>query len=150
MSIQQVATRLVVADGRAAAAFYEAAFGAEGIHLMPGPGGEGILHGEFTIAGTRFALADMVPPESYVRTPAMLSGTSVSCLLEVADAGLAVERALAAGATEDVALHDTFWGARYARVKDPFGHVWEINQTVEVFDPDKARVLMEEAFAAEA
>ena len=72
MPIQHIATRLIVSDGRAAAAFYEAAFGAEPIHLMPGPGGEGILHGDFRIGAARFALSGMVPPDSYNRTPAML------------------------------------------------------------------------------
>jgi PhnB protein len=26
-----------------------------------------------------------------------------------------------------MSAQDTFWGARYGRVRDPFGHVWAFN-----------------------
>ena len=35
--------------------------------------------------------------------------------------------ASAAGAEVVMTAQDTFWGARYGRVRDPFGHVWAFN-----------------------
>ncbi|HXL30441.1 MAG TPA: VOC family protein [Bradyrhizobium sp.] len=39
----------------------------------------------------------------------------------------AVDRARSAGAEIVMSAQDTFWGARYGRVRDPFGHVWAFN-----------------------
>jgi PhnB protein len=44
-----------------------------------------------------------------------------------ADVDAAIDRALSAGAEVVMAAQDTFWGARYGRVRDPFGHVWAFN-----------------------
>ena len=37
-----------------------------------------------------------------------------------------VERAVAAGATLSYGPEDMFWGDRYARLVDPFGHHWSM------------------------
>jgi PhnB protein len=52
-------------------------------------------------------------------------------MLEVDDADRAVEQAVAAGATIMIRVADMFWGARYGKLKDPYGHEWGINQQVE-------------------
>jgi PhnB protein len=44
-----------------------------------------------------------------------------------ADVDAAVSRASSAGAEVVLQAQDTFWGARYGRVRDPFGHVWAFN-----------------------
>jgi PhnB protein len=44
-----------------------------------------------------------------------------------ADIDAAVARAEAAGAHVVMPAGDVFWGARYARIRDPFGHVWSFN-----------------------
>ena len=36
-------------------------------------------------------------------------------------------RAEAAGAEIFMPASDVFWGARYGRLRDPFGHVWAFN-----------------------
>jgi PhnB protein len=36
-------------------------------------------------------------------------------------------RAQQAGATITLPASDVFWGARYGRLRDPFGHVWAFN-----------------------
>jgi len=47
-------------------------------------------------------------------------GTSVTMHLEVEDCDAAVKRAGDAGAIVTMAPWDSFWGARYARIMDPF------------------------------
>jgi PhnB protein len=39
----------------------------------------------------------------------------------------ALDRARSAGAEVVMAAQDVFWGARYGRVRDPFGHVRAFN-----------------------
>ena len=38
-----------------------------------------------------------------------------------------VAQAQAAGAAVTMAPQDAFWGSRYARLRDPFGHIWAFN-----------------------
>ncbi len=56
--------------------------------------------------------------------PDQIKGTSVTMHLEVENCDAAVKRAADAGATVTMAPWDSFWGARYARIIDPFGHSW--------------------------
>ncbi|MGO4842175.1 VOC family protein, partial [Rhizobiaceae sp. 2RAB30] len=39
----------------------------------------------------------------------------------------AIDRAVAAGAVATMPADDMFWGARYGKIRDPFGHVWAFN-----------------------
>ena len=60
-----------------------------------------------------------------------LGGTGVRLTLEVADADAVVARACAAGASVLLPVTQMFWGARYAKLVDPFGHEWGINEQRE-------------------
>ncbi|MEM7357199.1 MAG: VOC family protein, partial [Acidobacteriota bacterium] len=42
------------------------------------------------------------------------------------DADSLYQRAVDAGAEPTMPLEDTFWGDRYGKVKDPYGHEWSI------------------------
>ena len=44
----------------------------------------------------------------------------------VADVDAAFEKAVKAGAEVTMPLADMFWGDRYGRLTDPFGHCWSI------------------------
>jgi PhnB protein len=46
--------------------------------------------------------------------------------LQVDDADEWWNRAVVAGAVPIMPLADQFWGDRYGRVMDPFGHTWSI------------------------
>ncbi|WP_295810272.1 VOC family protein [uncultured Nitratireductor sp.] len=50
----------------------------------------------------------------------------VAIHLEVNDADEWYGRAEKAGATATMPLDNTFWGARYGQLCDPFGHNWAI------------------------
>jgi len=51
--------------------------------------------------------------------------------LLVDDVDGVVERAVAAGARVTMPVQDMFWGGRYGKIVDPFGHEWGINQQVK-------------------
>jgi PhnB protein len=46
----------------------------------------------------------------------------------------AYARATEAGATSIMPPENTFWGDRYAKVKDPFGHEWSIAHPLSTKD----------------
>lgn len=72
--------------------------------------------------------------ENDVLSPVTRGGASVALninLAKPADVDAAVNRAVAAGATVIMPVEDTFWNARYGRIRDPFGHVWAFNAALE-------------------
>jgi uncharacterized glyoxalase superfamily protein PhnB len=44
----------------------------------------------------------------------------------VEDVDSAFDRAIGAGATIEMPVSDMFWGDRYGKLLDPFGHKWSI------------------------
>lgn len=66
-------------------------------------------------------------------SPNTIGGTGVAIsinLAKAADVDAAYDKAVAAGASTVLEPQDTFWHARYARIQDPFGHVWAFNAPV--------------------
>jgi PhnB protein len=76
-------------------------------------------------------------PDMGGRAPDSLGGTPVSLHLYVEDADATVQRAVDAGATVIQPLADAFWGDRYGRIKDPFGHEWGIATHIEDVGEDE-------------
>ncbi|MCU1373434.1 MAG: hypothetical protein JWO68_720 [Actinomycetia bacterium] len=116
---------LIVADARAALAFYVAAFDAEVTSRMEMDDGR-IGHAELTIGGAPFMLADEFPELGY-EGPLARGGTTVSIHLDVEDVDAATESAVAAGATLERAPEDQFHGNRNAVIVDPAGHRWMLS-----------------------
>jgi PhnB protein len=114
--------------------FYKSVFGATEIMRMPGPEGR-IMHAELRIGDSRIMLADEFPGMSCAPTPGAMSASSLFLYLENVDATF--NRAVAAGAKVDMPLSNQFWGDRYGKVTDPFGHQWGLAQHVEDVAPDE-------------
>ena len=109
----------------AAIEFYVKALGAKEIERMPGQDGR-LMHAEVEINGSVVYLHDDFPEfcDGKSRTPKAFGGSPISLHLNVPNCDEAYHRAVAAGATGTMEPQDVFWGARYAMVKDPFGHEW--------------------------
>jgi uncharacterized glyoxalase superfamily protein PhnB len=58
--------------------------------------------------------------------PKSLNGSPVTIHLYVNDSDAVVAKAVRAGAKITMPLEDTFWGDRYGKLEDPFGHQWSI------------------------
>jgi uncharacterized glyoxalase superfamily protein PhnB len=54
---------------------------------------------------------------------------------------------VAAGARVSMPVQDMFWGGRYGKIVDPFGHEWGINQQVKEQSQQETRVAADEFFA---
>ncbi len=130
------ATPYLVIQGAAnAIEFYKKAFGATELMRMSGPGGK-VMHAEIKIGDSPIMLSDEFP-EMGVRGPKALGGSPVSILLYVEDVDALAKQALATGAKELMAVQDQFWGDRYGKLEDPFGHVWGIATHKEDVAPEE-------------
>lgn len=129
----QFIPHLVVNGCLAAIDFYKNVLGAEEGHRMMSQDGRKVMHGELILDGHKLFVSDEFEPSEggTLKSPQKLGGTATRVTLEVDDADAVVARATAAGATVNMAVQDMFWGARYGKFVDPFGHEWGINQQLQ-------------------
>jgi len=139
-----VSFSLTVKDGNAALDFYQSAFGAEVVLLMPDPGG-GVAHAEFKIGNSKIFLSDE-SPEWYAE--AMPEGTQAACLFAIStdDCDAAFKKAVEAGGVALREPEDQFWGIRDAMVRDPFGYRWSLGEFVEEVSPEEFQRRAKELF----
>ncbi len=136
----------LVVDGAAKAIdFYKKAFGAEEVCRMDGPGGA-LMHAEVSIGGNRVMLCDDMGPQwgQPKRSPAALGGCTSTVHMYVKDCDKAMQRAIDAGAEVVFPAMDTFWGDRFGKVKDPFGHEWSIATHIKDMTPEEMAAAGEE------
>jgi uncharacterized glyoxalase superfamily protein PhnB len=141
---QGVTPHLVIKGAAEAIAFYVEAFGAEELARLEGQDGK-IVHAQIRVAGSTVMLAEEMPQWGSLG-PLSLGGTPVSLHLAVADADAAFERAVAAGAKPLMPPQDMFWGDRYGRLTDPFGHNWSVAHRVEDVSLDEMKRRMATMF----
>ena len=104
--------------------FYKKAFGAVEVARLPGPDGK-LMHAMVRIGDSAIMLVDENPQYGMLG-PKALKGSSVTIHLYVGDADECVARAVKAGARVTMPLDDMFWGDRYGKLEDPFGHHWSV------------------------
>jgi len=121
---------MVVKDARKAIDFFERAFGAEEIDVMTGPDGR-VMHAEIRFGDSILMMGEENPAWPQFKSAETLGGSPISLHFYVADVDAAFKRALDAGAKADMPVQDMFWGDRYGKVRDPFGHVWGLATRVK-------------------
>lgn len=99
------------------------------------PGGE-IGHATLRVGEAVFMMSDAFP-EMGVPSPRDLGGTTVTVMLYVPDCDAATAQAVEAGATLESPPTDQFWGNRDSRVRDPFGHRWNLASPTEEVAPEE-------------
>jgi PhnB protein len=126
-------TPAIVCKGAARAIeFYKEVFHAKEISRMSGPGGT-IGHAEIQIGDSRLMLNDEFPGMAHAPGPTPVTSNSLFVYSDDVDA--LFERAVKAGAKVEMPLQNQFWGDRYGKVRDPFGHQWGLAQHVEDVAP---------------
>ena len=125
---------LTVSDGARVLDFYVRAFGAKVKVRMPGPGGM-LAHAEIAIGDSVVMLSDEFPQPGGTKAPASLGGSTGSVFLYVPNVDATFKRAVDAGCQPAMPPTDMFWGDRFGKVVDPFGHHWGLATHKEDVSP---------------
>jgi len=115
---------LTVSDVKAAAGFYQKAFGFTSLGVMKGPDGKP-MHADLTLRGTRLMLGSENPDRG-VRSAKSLGGSAVTLYVTSENADKTVAKAVKLGATIVMPVMDMFWGDRCGTVADADGYQWMI------------------------
>lgn len=132
-----VTPHLVCADAAKAIAFYQQAFNATEMMRIPGPGGK-LMHACVRIGDSLVMLVDENPQWGCLG-PLALKGSPITIHLQVEDVDAVFDQAVRAGAKITMPVADMFWGDRYGRVEDPFGHHWAIATHIRDVSPEEIR-----------
>jgi uncharacterized glyoxalase superfamily protein PhnB len=140
--MHSVTPHLVCAGAADAIEFYKKAFGATESARLPGPDGK-VMHAAIRIGDSTVMLADE-SPEWGSLGPKSLKGSPVTIHLYVDDVDAVVARAVSAGAKVTMPVADQFWGDRYGKLEDPFGHHWSVATHVRDVSMEEAQKAMRE------
>ena len=123
-----VVPQLSVRRGREAVEFYVRAFGAVEVYRVGGTDESPEVVSQLMVGNASFWVSDEAPASANF-SPESVGGSTTRILLVVDDPVAALDRALAAGATEVYPVAERH-GWLLGRVEDPFGHHWEIGKPV--------------------
>ena len=137
---------LIVPNSVEAIEFYTKAFGAELVTRMPGPDGNSTIHAELTIGDSILMLTDE-NPQWNMKSPITLGGCTATMHLYVEDADAVYNQAVAAGCQVLAPIADMFWGDRFGKVADPYGHHWGVATHKEDLSEEEIQKRAAEAFA---
>ena len=137
-----VTPHLICAGAAEAIEFYKKAFGAVELSRMPGADGK-LMHASFRIGDSVIMLNDEMP-EWNTFGPKHLKGSPVTIHLYVENADAVFDQAVRSGAKVTMPLDDMFWGDRYGKVEDPFGHQWSIGTHVRDVSQAEMQKAMEQ------
>jgi uncharacterized glyoxalase superfamily protein PhnB len=139
--MHSVTPHIICAGAGDAIEFYKKAFGATEMFRLPGPDGK-LMHGSIRIGDSAVMLAEESEKHG-VLGPKHLKGSPVTIHLYVEDADAFVARAAEAGAKVTMPVAEMFWGDRYGRLQDPFGHMWSVATHVRDVTPDEMKQAMQ-------
>jgi PhnB protein len=143
---------LTVSNAGAAIDFYKRAFAATELMRMPAPDGKRLMHAHLSLGNSSFYLNDEFTEYAgdcrHCSAPTTLGGTAVALHVDCPDVDKTFAAAIAAGATVIMPVADMFWGDRYGRLLDPFGHIWSVATKKQNLTPDQMKSAAASAFAA--
>lgn len=143
-----IVPHLVVRDTREALAYYERAFGATVLYRSPSPTGDG-EHLHLKLWDSLVQVSSEEPAQQQRRVegallaaPESLGGSTCVFQVSVPDVDAAYKRAVDEGGSPAIPPTTMFWGDRYGWLRDPFGHMWALNQVQEVLTPEEVEQRM--------
>lgn len=141
---------LIVNGAADAIQFYKKAFGAEELRRAVVPDSEKIMHAALKIGESVIFLCDDFPEwgGGKERHPRALGASPVTIQLYVEDVDSIMEQAQNAGATVDMPAMDAFWGDRYGKITDPFGHEWGFATKIKELSDEEMTKAAQDFFAS--
>jgi PhnB protein len=143
-----ITAMLTVADVKAAADFYQKAFGFAKRGIMNGPDGKAI-HAELTLRGTTVMLGPEMP-QMGARSAKAVGASPTSLYLLTENVDKVVTKAVKLGASPKGPVMDMFWGDRCGTVVDPDGYVWMVATHMAAPTPREMQKKMKEQMASQA
>lgn len=95
------------------------------------------MHCEFRVGKARFFVSEELPEHGGTPSPTRLGRTTVAIHLYVDDCDAMVKTMTDNDSTVLMAPADMFWGERFARLRDPFGHEWGISTRLREMTADE-------------
>lgn len=149
-----IVPHLVVRDTAEALSFYERAFGAVVLYRSASPSGEG-EHLHLKLWDSLVQVSSEEPAQQQRRiegallaAPESLGGSTCVFQVSVPSVDTAFKKAVDEGGIPALPPTTMFWGDRYGWLRDPFGHMWALNEVLEVLTPEEVEQRMR-AFAFE-
>ena len=135
---------LAVGNAAEAIEWYKRALGAREVSRNLEPTGK-VMHATLKVGDSLVYLSDIFPG-SDMKDPRD-SGPSVNLHIYSRDINRIFETAVSSGARVTMPLADQFWGDRYGRLQDPFGHSWAFSYPAKMTEAQKEK-MREEAMKA--
>ncbi|HEY0550342.1 MAG TPA: VOC family protein [Verrucomicrobiae bacterium] len=141
---------LTVRGGANAMEWYKKLFGATERMRMPVPGDpQKIAHGELVVYG-RVLMLNEENPQWRTQSPQSIQGPPpTTVMIYVPDVDALFARAQSLGAKPLMPPTDMFWGDRFGKFLDPFGHQWAIATHTRDLTPEEIEKGAAEAFKNE-
>jgi PhnB protein len=143
-----VTVMLTVNDIRAAASFYQNAFGFAKRGIMNGPDGKP-MHAELRLRDTTLMLG-LECAERSMRSAKTIGGSPATLYLTSENVDKTVAKAVKLGATAVGAVMDRFWGDRCGTIVDPDGNTWMVATHIAEPTPQEMKKAMKKQAAAAA
>ena len=131
-----VTAALCVIDVKAAATFYQKAFGFQKRGIMSGPDGKP-MHAKLTLRGTTLMLGPEMQ-EMGARSAKTVGASPTTLYLIVENVDKVVAQAVKLGAKPQGPVSDMFWGDRCGRLVDPEGYTWYV--ATQMAEPTPAQM----------
>ena len=128
--MQAIVPYLSVKGASEAVAFYQKAFDAKENGRHPAEDGKRLMHVALNIHGGDVFLCDEFPEHGGAPAPTAERPAPVQITIQLKtpkDVDAVFAQAVKAGAASVSEPADMFWNARFAQLRDPFGHHWMLN-----------------------
>lgn len=147
MTTHEFVPYLSVTGADEAVAFYTRVFETNPSLLLNMPDGR-VMHLRVPSRWRAFLLSEELPEHGGTPSPGKLGATSVSIHLYVEDCDAMVSRFSENGAEVLMVPTDMFWGERFARVRDPFGHEWGVTTKQREMTAEEIQTAAAKMFSA--
>ena len=133
--MRTVTPYMVINGASKAIEFYKKAFGAKEIDRSRMPDGR-LMHATIQIGDSIIMMSDEFPGGDS-KSPTSAGATTFNLHIYSKEVDKLWNNAIDAGAKPTMPLENQFWGERYGKFQDPFGHIWSVSMVVKMSEKEK-------------
>jgi uncharacterized glyoxalase superfamily protein PhnB len=128
----------IVRDAAKAIEFYKSVFGATEVMRAPYPDNPSrLMHAELKIRNHVLMLGDECPEMGALAPQPSAGMAPASVMIYFPDVDAVFNKAVSLGAKAVMPPMEMFWGDRYGKFTDPFGHQWGVATHKRDVSPDE-------------